>query len=167
MVKPDYQKLQELCSSFEGFESVAYADTGGVWTLGTGHTFNYDKNRKVQKGDVITRAKDAEWLAKKYESVVKELNHYIKSDLNPNQSSAIVDYVYNRGIGNFLRTQLDELINSNPNDRRIADELMGTGLKDRAGNLLWGLGRRRYSQAWLYFIGEVKTNWGRWTKPKI
>lgn len=166
-VNPDYEQLQKLAASFEGFENVAYKDSGGVWTLGTGHTFNYDKNRKVQQGDVITKDQDAKWMAIKFASVVNEANRYVKPQLNPSQSAAIVDYIYNRGIGNFLKTQLDELINANPNNNKIADELMGTGLKDRAGNLLWGLGRRRYSQAWLYFKGEVKTNWSRWAKPTI
>jgi len=166
-VQPDFVKLQALKTEFEGFEFVAYADTGGVWTVGSGHTWNYAKTRKVRQGDTIDKATDAAWLAIKYESVCKEASQYIKVQLNPVQSAAIVDYIYNRGLGNFLKTQLDELINANPNDKRIAAEIMGTGLKDRAGNLLWGLGRRRYSQAWLYFKGEVKTNWSRWVKPVI
>lgn len=163
----DYQKLQSLKSSFEGFENIAYKDTGGVWTVGGGHTFNYTKNRKVKEGDTIDLITDAKWLEIKLESICKELGLYLKKELNPCQAAAIVDYTYNRGIGNFLKTQLDELINADPNDKRIADEIIGTGLKDRAGNLLWGLGRRRYSEAWLYFKGEVKTNFNRWIKPDI
>ena len=93
---------------------------------------------------------------------INQVNQYIKVQLNPAQSAAIVDYVYNRGIGNFLRTQLDELINANPNDPHIKAEIIGTGIKDKAGNLLWGLGRRRRAEAHLYFTGEIKTDWKRW-----
>lgn len=167
MIRPDFTKLQALKSAFEGFESVAYQDSGGVWTVGSGHTWHYDKQRKIKQGDTINKTTDALWLALKYEATIKEIQQYIKADLNPDQAAAICDYVYNRGIGNFLKTQLDELINTNPNDRRIAEEIMGTGLKDRAGQLLWGLGRRRYAEAWLYFRGEIKTDFSRWEKPKF
>lgn len=164
MINPDFTKLQAIKTEFEGYESVAYADTGGVWTVGSGHTFNYDKNRKVQKGDTITKAIDAKWLAIKYDSLIKEIGRYIKADLNPDQSAALVDYCYNRGVGNMLKTQLDELINKNPNDIRIKDEIVGTGLKDKLGNLLWGLGRRRRAEAHLYFTGELKFDWKKWQK---
>lgn len=162
MINPDFQKLQALKNAFEGYESVAYQDSGKVWTLGSGHTWNYDKGRKVQQGDVIARDTDAKWLAIKYDSLIKEVGRYIKSDLNPNQSAAILDYCYNRGVGNFLKTQLDELINANPNDPRIIDEIKKTGLRDRMGNLLWGLGRRRRAQAYLYETGKLKFDWKRW-----
>ena len=73
-----------------------------------------------------------------------------------------MDYVYNRGIGNLLKTQLDELINKNPNDPKIKDEIINTGLWDRLGHKLWGLGRRRRAEAHLYFTGELKFNWNKW-----
>jgi GH24 family phage-related lysozyme (muramidase) len=96
------------------------------------------------------------------ENVRRQLNHFIKKPLNGDQSAALMDYVYNRGIGNFLKTRLDELINANPNDPAIRREILGTGLRDRAGNLLWGLGRRRRAEAHLYFTGELKFNWPKW-----
>ena len=80
----------------------------------------------------------------------------------PDQSAAIVDYIYNRGIGNFLKTQLDELINADPNNPQIKNEIISTGLWDKLGNKLWGLGRRRRAQAHLYFTGELKFDWPRW-----
>lgn len=166
-VNPDLTLMSGIKEAFEGFKNVAYLDSGKVWTVGTGHTWNYDKNRKVQKHDVISRTTDAIWLGKATEGVIKDLNKYIKKPLTSYQSAAIVDYVYNRGIGNFLSTQLDELINSNPNDPRILEEIMKTGLRDRIGTLLWGLGRRRYSQAYMYKFGVLKTNWSKWIKPKF
>ena len=161
-INPDLNKLQQLKSAFEGFENIAYPDTGGVWTVGSGHTWNYDRERKVKVGDTISRETDARWLGLKYDSLVKEISKYIKVQLNPDQSAAIVDYCYNRGVGNFLKTQLDELINANPNSDKVTDEIKMTGLRDRAGNLLWGLGRRRRAQAHLYKTGQLKFDWPRW-----
>jgi lysozyme len=162
-VRPDYTLLSKIIKEYEGFSETAYPDTGGVWTYGFGSTFNYDKNRKVQKGDVISMANAIMHLEIEVRQKVKELNHYIKKPLNMNQSTAIVDYVYNRGIGNMLKTQLDELINANPDDPRIPEVIKGTGLWDRMGNKLWGLGRRRRTQALLYSTGKLEFNFKRWS----
>lgn len=162
-VVPNYDKLTQIKEHFEGFYPNAYQDSGGVWTVGYGSTYNFDEKRKVQKGDCVSRQKGTEWAKLEDAQIAVYINRYIKVPLNADQSTAIFDYVYNRGIGNFLKTKLDELINANPNDPRIKAEIIGTGLRDRAGNLLWGLGRRRRCEAHLYFTGEIKFNWPKWS----
>lgn len=159
---PDWQKLAAIKKHFEGYESVAYLDSGKVWTVGYGSTYNHSHMRKVAKGDVVTETTAIKWMEKDSEAIVKQINQYIKVQLNADQMAALCDYVYNRGIGNMLRTQLDELINANPNDIAIKDEILRTGLKDRMGNLLWGLGRRRRAEAHLYFTGQLKFDWAKW-----
>lgn len=161
-INPDYQKLSAIKKHFEGFENSAYKDSGGVWTVGYGSTYNHDKKRRVQSGDFVTNEKAIEWMKIDTQEIVRQLNQYIKKPLNPDQSAAIVDYVYNRGIGNFLKTNLDELININPDNTAIRDEILRTGIKDKLGNLLWGLGRRRRAEAHLYFTGSLKFDWPRW-----
>jgi lysozyme len=161
-VNPDYKKLAAIKKHFEGFKANAYQDSGGVWTVGFGSTYHFTKGRKVQKGDYLTEDEAIKFMERETENVRKQLNYYIKKPLNFDQSAAIMDYVYNRGIGNFLKTKLDELINANPNDPAIAKEIIGTGLKDRAGNLLWGLGRRRRAEAHLYTTGGLKFDWPKW-----
>jgi lysozyme len=161
-VNPDYKKLAAIKKHFEGFYSSAYKDSGGVWTVGYGSTYNFDKKRKVQKGDFLLEDDAIRFMEIETQNVRDQLNYYIKKPLNPNQSAAIMDYVYNRGIGNFLKTRLDELINANPNDPAIGKEIIGTGLRDRAGNLLWGLGRRRRAEAFLYNTGGLKFDWPKW-----
>jgi lysozyme len=161
-VLPDYNKLSAIKEHFEGFKTEAYKDSGGVWTVGFGSTYNHDRKIKVQQGDVVTKDVAIRWMAADVDNIITQANRYIKSKLNPDQSAAIVDYIYNRGIGNFLKTNLDELINANPFDPLIINEIKGTGLKDRAGNLLWGLGRRRMSEAHLYQTGELKFDWPKW-----
>ncbi len=145
----------------EGVRLKAYKDSVGVWTIGVGSTYNFDKGRKVKKGDFITKETAVKWLQKEDEQIIQQLNFYIKKPLNPDQSAAIVDYTYNRGIGNLLKTQLDELINSNPDDPRILKEIEGTGLKDRLGHILFGLKRRRLAESYLYKTGQLKFNWPR------
>lgn len=166
-VTPDYRLLAEIKAHFEGYREVAYKDSGGVWTIGTGHTYNYDKGRKVRSDDVIDQFVNQRWTKLAVEGFVAQANRYIKKKLTGYQSAAIVDYIYNRGIGNFLKTNLDELINANPYDKKILDELVGTGLRDKAGNLLWGLGRRRRAQAFMYHTGGLKFDWPRWGIFKV
>jgi lysozyme len=161
-VLPDFYKLGAIKEHFEGYSGVAYSDSGNVWTVGFGSTYNHDKKRKVQEGDIVTKEVAIRWMATDVDSVIRQANQYITSQLSPWQSAAIVDYIYNRGIGNFLKTQLDELINANPHDPLIPEEIKKTGLKDRAGNLLWGLGRRRLAEAYLYQTGQLKFDWPRW-----
>lgn len=161
-VEPNYVQWAELKKQFEGFKTDAYADTGNVWTVGYGSTYNHDAKRRVQKGDKINESTAIRWMAIDSESVVKQANVYIKVRQTASQSTAICDYIYNRGIGNFLKTQLDELINSSASVDLICNEILNTGLKDRLGNLLWGLGRRRRAQAYLYKTGKLKFDFQRW-----
>jgi lysozyme len=161
-VLPDFNKLAAIKEHFEGYRSIAYQDSGKVWTVGFGSTYNHDKKRKVQQGDIITKETAIRWMATDTENFLKQANQYITTQLNPWQSAAIIDYIYNRGIGNFLKTNLDELINANPHDPLVLVEIKRTGLKDRMGNLLWGLGRRRLAEAHLYQTGELKFDWPRW-----
>ena len=136
-VNPNYTLWAQMIKEFEGFRNKAYLCPSKVWTIGLGSTYNYTAKRKFQE-------------------VVRLANVYIKKPLTLSQATAVCDYIYNRGIGNFLKTQLDELINANPNDHRIAQEMRGTGLTDRLGNILRGLKRRRNCQANLYFTGQLK-----------
>lgn len=155
-VIPDYTLWGKMIKEFEGFRQRAYLCPSKVWTIGLGSTYNYTAKRKVQAGDYITLDEATTWMRIEFQEVVRLANVYIKQPLNPAQSTAVCDYIYNRGIGNFLKTQLDELINANPNDPRIQKEMSGTGLTDRLGHVLNGLKRRRSCQANLYFTGQLK-----------
>lgn len=155
-VNPDYNVWASMIKEFEGFRERAYLCPSKVWTIGFGSTYNYTEKRKVIARDYITLDEATRWMRIEFQEVVRLANVYIKKPLTLAQSTAICDYIYNRGIGNFLKTQLDDLINVNPNDPRIYQEMRGTGLTDKLGNYLRGLKRRRNCQANLYFTGQLK-----------
>lgn len=161
-VKPDYNLLCAMLEHFEGYYPNAYQDTGGVWTLGFGSTTHFDAKRKVRKGDYITKSDAVRYVQIECQQIEKYLNTFINVPLTPFQSAALVDYVYNRGIGNFLKTKLDELINENVTNPAIKNEFLGTGLWDRMGNKLWGLGRRRRAEYHLFSTGKLKFDWKKW-----
>jgi lysozyme len=149
-VIPNFTLWAQMIKEFEGFRGTAYQDKGLVWTIGWGSTYNYTAKRKVQLGDTVTLLEATNWMQFEFQEVIRLANYYIKKQLTPTQATAICDYIYNRGIGNFLKTKLDELINANPNDSQIINEIKGTGLWDRLGHLLGGLLRRRRCEATLY-----------------
>lgn len=157
-VIPNFTMWSAILREFEGFRANAYKDSGSVCTVGFGSTYNYTAKRKVQMGDVVTLLEAINWMQFEFQETVRLANAYIKQPLNAAQSTAICDYIYNRGIGNFLKTNLDELINANPNDPAIGNEIRATGLWDRLHNMLNGLVRRRKCEANLYFTGLVKLN---------
>src|SRR5690349_2966660 len=119
-VNPNFYQWALIKTEFEGFRNKAYPDSGGVPTIGFGTTYLYDQKRKVRLGDVITFTDAVRYMEHDAAEVVRQANVYIHKKLTPWQSTAICDYIYNRGIGNFLKANfngwgLDELINENPN----------------------------------------------------
>jgi lysozyme len=94
-----------LTKASEGCKLEAYQDTGGVWTIGVGHTAG------VKKGDVITQEMadvmligDVKWA----EETVKSL---VTVELSQDQFDALVDFVFNEGIGNFKTSTLLRKLN--------------------------------------------------------
>jgi lysozyme len=154
-VIPNFTLWAQMIQEFEGFKTKAYLDSGKIPTCGFGSTYNYTAKRKVKLGDVVTLQDATNWMQFDFQETIRLANVYIHKPLNKFQATAICDYIYNRGIGNFLKTQLDEMINENPDNPKILDEIRGTGLKDKLGNLLRGLVRRRKSQANLYGTGVL------------
>jgi GH24 family phage-related lysozyme (muramidase) len=154
-VIPNFTLWAQMIQEFEGFKENAYHRKGDVPTVGFGSTYNYTAKRKVKLGDVVTLQEATNWMQFDFQETIRLANVYIHKPLNKFQATAICDYIYNRGIGNFLKTQLDEMINENPSNPKILDEIRGTGLKDKLGNLLRGLVRRRKSQAHLYSTGVI------------
>lgn len=90
----------DFIKSCEGFRSDAYADAGGVWTVGYGTT------RFVTPTAHVT-PEEAEGLLRKELSHVEEiLNTKVKVPLNQNQFDALCSFVYNVGIDAFMCSHL-------------------------------------------------------------
>lgn len=89
------KKLKE----FEGYRDVAYRDSAGVLTIGFGTT------RNVKEGMTCTEEQAERWLredlelAERFVSTIPEIDTQGKFD-------AVVDFVYNCGIGAFESSTL-------------------------------------------------------------
>jgi lysozyme len=115
------QLASALIGVFEGERLTAYADSGGVWTIGRGHT------KDVVPGMVITREQSEQFFEEDQAPLLKTVEGRPLLE-----AAALVSFGYNCGIGS-----LQKLLASGeaiPDDRFI---------RDRKGNVLPGLVARR------------------------
>ena len=88
-----------LAAGFEGYRTLAYQDTGNVWTICYGETLG------VKRGDTSTRQQCDNQLVKsllKHNEPLTKLPH----DLPDNVHLAVLDWTYNVGTGAATRSQL-------------------------------------------------------------
>lgn len=102
----DYSHNGELLTQdFEKCRLVPYQDSKGVWTDGWGNTHG------VVPGRAITQEKADADLRSNIESAVYAVNHYVAIHLRQNEFDALVDFVFNVGIGNFSTSTLLRKLN--------------------------------------------------------
>ena len=137
-----------LIKEFEGCKLSAYALGDGKWTVGYGNTF-YEDGTPVKEGDTITQERADSLLLLIVPKFEQQLESALKVTVNQNQWDALLDFVYNVGIGNFEQSTLLRVLNANPNDPTIRNDFMmwvDPGTKFEAGAT-----RRRTAEADLYF----------------
>lgn len=102
----------------------AYQDSAGIWTIGFGSIYNYDLNRPVKKGDVITKDKAIQWLKREIKEKTSELKKLILVPVNQNQFDALTSFVYNIGVSAFKKSTLLKLLNQNADKIVVADQFL-------------------------------------------
>jgi len=105
-----------------GLYLKSYQDLGGVWTIGFGSTYDFDKQRKVQQGDVITAEQAQKWLEITTSRDAAEIKNLVKVPLNNNEFNALVSFVYNVGINAFKASSLLRLLNSGTDKKIVAEQ---------------------------------------------
>lgn len=127
----------------EGDRLTAYQDSGGVWTVGHGHT-----GPGVFQGLVITPEQDAQLLLADLaiaQHAVILLAPVLASTTH--KLAAIIDFVFNEGAGKFEASTLRKLINQGHYEA-VPVELMKWVWA--AGVILPGLVTRRKAEAALW-----------------
>lgn len=94
-----------LTQGFEQCRLVPYLDSKGVPTDGWGNTHG------VVMGVPITQAKADADLARNLQSAVYDVNHYVAIHLSQPEFDALVDFVFNLGVGNFASSTLLRKLN--------------------------------------------------------
>ena len=96
----------QLIKKLEGCELIAYKDSGGVYTIGYGHTKN------VKRGMTITQKQAEVFLKEDCNKFVDHVNKYMNTyNFNQNQFDALVSFAFNIGSIN----EIDKYYGNNSN----------------------------------------------------
>lgn len=111
------QKLIDAIKRFEGVRLQAYPDSGGVWTIGYGHT------KDVKKGDRITQYQ-AEQLLKEDLAQFEAMANKVRGLNTQGKYDAVVDFLYNCGPANFNSSTLKKYIECNKATWEIQEQFL-------------------------------------------
>lgn len=131
----------KLIKKFEGLRLKSYQDTGGVWTIGYGHTGTLNgkvlcKNMRITKDEALSLLKDD---LNKY---VKNVNGFSSYNWTQNEFDALVCFAYNIG-------SINSLTNNGMRTRQVISNKILEYNKDN-GKILNGLTKRRKAEYALF-----------------
>lgn len=139
----------DLTEGFEGCVVIAYKPfPTDPWTIGYGHT------KGVTEGMTCTHAQAEQWLLDDVADAVAAVNRLVKIALSQEEFDALVDFVFNLGVGNFASSTLLKKLNA----RDIQGAIDEFDRWDRAGGVeVAGLLRRRQAERALFTLGADLT----------
>ena len=134
--------LLQYLKEKEGFRSTVYSDSGGVPTIGYGFT----SQDLINKG-TITEQEASQILQQEIDQRREKLRQQITNwdNLTQNQRDALVSYGYNVGVENWKVNQPKLLAALNSGNYDEAVKYIDA-VKDRKGNVLQGLVKRRQEE---------------------
>ena len=135
-----------LLKSFESCKLDAYQDDGGVWTIGWGHT-----GPEVTSTTHWTQTDADMVLWRDLWPAIEAVNTAVKVSLSQGQFDALVDFVYNCGVGAFESSTMLKLLNAGDYDE-AADQF--EAWDHVHGVVIAGLLRRRIAEE-KEFDGDV------------
>ena len=139
------QKGLDFIADVEGNKLHSYLDTGGVWTIGVGHTS--DKWFQVKEGQQITYDKSIQLLKIDVEEAEDAIIELVKVPLTQNQFDALVSFVFNIGAGAFANSTM--LRKLNEKDYEGAAAQFPRWNKDN-GKVINGLTKRRLLEQFVF-----------------
>lgn len=136
-----YEKAIDLIKKYEGFSARPYKCPAGVLTIGYGRTIN------VKPYEITTEEAETIWLDKYVKTIADQILALVNVELSNNQICALIDFIYNLGIGNFKSSTLLRKINQG-DFSAAANEFLKW---NKAGGIvLKGLENRRIAERMLF-----------------
>ena len=150
------EALIQMIENWEGYVDHPYQDSGGVWTIGYGHTFTppWSGSNPLPQAEGETLLKQD--IAPR---VTQVLNKFSGMDLKQNQIDALTSFVYNAGSGNLDKSGLTKDIKNGASPEQLKKDFE-TITHDHQGHLLSGLVHRRDAEWAMYCNGSYLTNGG-------
>lgn len=140
------EKGKDFIKSFESLQLKAYKCSAGVPTIGYGHTSGVKMDMSIDEVEA-NRLLDND-VARFDLELSKKLSKPVKQ----HQWDALISFIFNLGMGNFLSSTLYKKLKANPDDATIPDEFLKWDKARVNGELvaLKGLTRRRAAEAMIY-----------------
>ena len=133
------QTLINQIKKFESCALTAYQDAKGVWTIGYGHTAG------VKRGDRCTLYQAEQYLKEDLAKFEAEANKVKLISSSQGKFDAVLDFMYNCGVGNFNSSTLKKYIESNRKTWEIQEQFLRW--VNSGGRKLGGLVTRRIWEA--------------------
>jgi lysozyme len=148
------EALVKMIENWEGYVDHPYQDSGGVWTIGYGHTFTPPWTGKNPLPQADGEALLLQDIAPRV-STVKSI--FLGVDLKQNQIDALTSFVFNAGAGNLDASNLTKDIKAGASNAQLKTDFESI-CHDNSGNLLTGLVHRRDAEWAMYCNGSYLTN---------
>ena len=139
----------QIIKVFEGFRSSPYKCSAGVPTIGYGSTRGFDRRPVKMSMGSITEDEAYKLLKRDIGSAERSVSRLIKVDLNDNEFSSLVSFVYNLGSGNLQNSTLRSKLNRD--DREGASNEFPKWRR-AGGKILKGLVLRREAERNLFLM---------------
>lgn len=130
----------DLIKEYEGYCATAYPDPGTgaePFTIGFGHT------KGVCNGDQTNMEQATRWLHEDVQEALDAIKDGVRVPLEQYQIDALVSFVFNVGVGNFMKSSLLKRINEQRFDF-AAEEFLRWNKAN--GRVMTGLVRRREAE---------------------
>ncbi len=138
-----------LTKRYEGLRLEAYQDQGGIWTVGYGHT-----GKDVQSRGRVTPLEAEALLRADLRQAIDCVNRAVQVCIEQNHFDALVDFCFNAGRGNLLRSSLLTLLNARDLEGAAKQFALWINVKGQPNR---GLVRRRCAEKAM-FQGTYRAN---------
>ena len=138
-----------LIAEFEGLSLRPYLCPAKKATIGYGNTYYKDGKKVTMLDKNITKEEALDLLKVIVDSFAKEVSKLVVSPLNQNQFNALVSFTYNIGANNLKNSTLLKLINKDPNQLAISNDIIKW--VNAGGQKSKGLEKRRIKESQNYF----------------
>lgn len=133
----------ERIKEFEGLRLESYVCAGGKLTIGYGHTKGVKKGQKIDKATASKLLQDD---VEYFETFLAKEPY--AEEITQGQWDALVSFIFNLGVGNYLSSTLRKKIVKDIDDPTIPDEFRRWVYS--GGKVLKGLVSRREWEAQMY-----------------
>lgn len=133
----------KFVAEWEGLLLHAYQDSGGIWTIGYGHT-----GPEVGPGDTTTSKKALRQLTSDLREASRAVERNVHVPLTTRERIACISFVFNIGEGGLQESSFLKYLNQGK--KRKASNRLLLWVKDDHGTTLLGLLRRRRAERWLF-----------------